>query len=109
MNVLALAVALGVSGLFGILAWKAHTAMRSLRENLSVEAFFDPGISSEDANAIVNNSIKSLPSIKSFDLITREQALTDYEKSSGENVESVLGMNPLPASVQLRLTEPTAA
>jgi cell division transport system permease protein len=108
MNVLALAVALGLSGLFGILAWNAHSAMQSLRANLAIEAFFDPSIPSEAASRLVEDSIKHLPLVQSVAFTSREQALSDYTKMSGEDVQSVLGMNPLPASVRIRLINPTA-
>ncbi len=108
MSVLTFGVALGVSGLFALLSWKAHEAISSLRANLAVEAFFDPGISSEDASAIAEQKIDSLAGIARVTFISKEQALTDYSKMSGENVESVLGMNPLPASVKLTLAHPTS-
>jgi cell division transport system permease protein len=108
MSVLALSVALGISGLFAILAWKAHAAMTALRANLAVEAFFDPGIPSSDASAMVEQKIDPLAGIARVTFISKEQALSDYSKASGENVERVLGMNPLPASVKLYLANPTA-
>jgi len=109
MSILALGVALGTSGLFAMLAWKAHTAMTSLRANLAIEAFFDPGIASEDASSVADRSVKPIAGITRYEFISKEQALRDYEKMSGEDVESVLGMNPLPASVRVYLADPTAS
>ena len=109
MSVLTVAVALGVAGLFLLLSWKAHSEMRTLRANLSVQAFFDPALSSEEASAISERDVKSLAGLASLKFISKEQALEDYAKSSGENVESILGVNPLPASVSVYLQEPSAA
>jgi len=109
MSVLTLGVALGVSGLFALLAWNAHSAMMELRGNLAIEAFFDPSLSTSDASAIAEQKIEPISGIARVTFISKEQALTDYSKMSGENVESVLGMNPLPASVKLYLADPTAA
>ena len=108
MQALTLGVALGVSGLFVLLAWKAHEAMSSLRTNLAIEAFFDPDVASQDASVIVDQSVKPLPGVSRIEFISKEQALKDYAKISGENPEQVLGVNPLPASVKIYLTEPTA-
>lgn len=108
MSVLTLGVALGVSGFFTLLAWKAHTAMSAMRANLAIEAFFDPSVPSSDAAAIVKEKIDSLTGITRVTFISKEQALMDYSNVSGENVESVLGMNPLPASAKLYLADPTA-
>ena len=108
MACITFAVALGVSGLFAMLAWKAHSAMAELRANLTIEAFFDPGLSSEEAEAITHEKIDSLPGLARTEFISKEQALVDYTKSSGEDVETVLGMNPLPASVTVYLRSPDA-
>jgi cell division protein FtsX len=108
LQALTLGVALGVSGLFVLLAWKAHDAMTALRANLAVEAFFDPALSSQDASAIADESIKSLPVVSRTIFISKEQALADYARMSGEDIEQVLGMNPLPASVKIFLADPSA-
>jgi cell division transport system permease protein len=108
MQALTLGVALGVSGLFVLLAWKAHDAMSSLRANLAIEAFFDPDVSSQNASTISDDNIKSIPGIARLVFISKEQALEDYAKMSGENPELVLGMNPLPGSVKIYLADPTA-
>ena len=108
MQALTLGVALGVSALFVLLAAKAHDAMSSLRANLAIEAFFDPDVSSTNASVIVDQNIRSIPGIARTIFISKEQALQDYAKMSGEDPEQVLGMNPLPASVKIYLIDPTA-
>ncbi len=108
IQALALGVALGVSGLFVLLAWKAHEAMADLRANLAIEAFFDPDVASQDASTIVDENIRSLSGVTRIVFISKEQALEDYAKMSGEDVGQVLGMNPLPASVKVYLSNPTS-
>jgi len=109
MGVIALGVALGTSGLFSILALKAHSAMTSLRANLAMEAFFDPSIPSDDAANVADRSVKAITGITRYEFISKEQALRDYAKMSGEDVESVLGTNPLPASAKVYLSDPAAS
>ncbi len=108
LQALTLGVALGVSGLLVLLAWKAEGAMTALRANLAIEAFFDPALSSQDASTIADESIKSLPAISRTIFISKEQALEDYARMSGEDIEQVLGMNPLPASIKIYLADPSA-
>ncbi len=108
MAVITLGVALGVSGLIARLAWNAHTAMAELRANLTIEAFFDPSIPSDEARSVTEAKIEALSGISHTLFISKEQALEDYTHASGENVESVLGMNPLPASVKVYLSDPSA-
>ncbi|MEP7234469.1 MAG: permease-like cell division protein FtsX, partial [Ignavibacteriota bacterium] len=63
--------------------------------------FFDPQVSSADAAQTINEKIRAIPGITSLKSISKEGALTEYTKSSGEDVERILGYNPLPASVRL--------
>ena len=109
MSVLTFAIALGVAGLFLLLAWKAHSEMKRLAANLSIEAYFDPALSSDAAALVAERDVKRLEGVNSAVFVSKEQALEDYAKSSGENVENVLGMNPLPASVTVSLREPSVA
>jgi cell division transport system permease protein len=109
MSVLTFAIALGVAGLFLLLAWQAHSSMQRLRASLSIEAFFDPAIASGNAAGIAERAVKPLDGVGAITFISKEQALSDYATSSGEDVSSVLGMNPLPASVSIRLRDPSVA
>jgi cell division transport system permease protein len=109
MSVLTLAVALGVSGLIGLIAWKAHQSLHELQHNLAIEAFFDPSIPSDEATSRANSEVPKISGISSFTVISKEEALETYRRSSGENVESVLGLNPLPASIKVYLIDPSSA
>ncbi|GEM_PF-2263976 len=107
MSVASFAIAMCIIGFFAGMAWNAHTAMTSLRENLAVQAFFDPALSSSDAASIAEEHLKKIEGISRYSLISKEQALEDYRTMSGEDVEQVLGLNPLPASVKIYLSDPT--
>lgn len=109
MSAITLAVSLAVTALFAGAAMKAHTVLREARESLPVEAFFEPSVSDDDARAIVNQDLRSLTSVRSISFTTHEQALQDYKHASGEDIERILGSNPLPASATVRLSDPTAA
>jgi cell division transport system permease protein len=105
MSCVTLAVALAVTALFSGAAWKARTALRTARETLPIEAFFAANVSNEDASAVVDQQIKPLPSIRSVTFTSREEALSDYTRNSGEDVERILGLNPLPASATVRIAD----
>ncbi|HWF43706.1 MAG TPA: permease-like cell division protein FtsX, partial [Candidatus Kapabacteria bacterium] len=109
MSVFTFAIALGVAGLFLLLAWQAHSSMQRLRSSLSIEAFFDPATASENASGIAEREIKPLDGVATMTFVSKEQALIDYATSSGEDISSVLGMNPLPASVSIHLRDPSVA
>lgn len=108
MTAFVLAIALGVIGIFGILIIRAHDGLTEFRSNLIIEAFFNSETSSEQALEIADHSIKTLPGVTSYTFISREDALADYEKHTGENVSEALGFNPLPAGVRITMSDLTS-
>jgi cell division transport system permease protein len=109
MSAVTLAVALTVTSLFVGAAVKAHDSLREARESLPIEAFFAPNVSDDDARAIIEQDFKGFTNIRSAAFTTRAQALEDFKHASGEDIEHILGANPLPASVTIRLIDPSAA
>jgi len=107
-SALALGLALGLVTLLLLLTLKADTALVEAQRNITMEVFFVPELSTEEAHDIAQSSIGDLPEVASHTFISKEQALIDYKKASGEDVDAILGMNPLPASVVLSLKNPTA-
>jgi cell division transport system permease protein len=108
MSVLALGIAVGLGAFLASTAVQAHARLSDARAALKLQAFFDPAVTSEQATTIAQAQVRSLPAVAHVEVISKEQALQDFAKSTGENVESNLGMNPLPASVTVYLKEPTA-
>src|ERR1051325_6294209 len=107
MSAVTLAVALTVTSLFVSAAIKAHLALRDARESLPIEAFFAPNVSDDDARAIIEREFKGFTNIRSARFTTHAQALEDFKNASGEDIERILGTNPLPSSVTVRLIDPT--
>jgi cell division transport system permease protein len=101
MTAIVIAVSLAICGMFAMLTKRANDSLEEFRANLVMEAFFDPSVPSIDAERITNDKIKSMGGIASLKIISKEDALTEYVKSSGEEVERILGYNPLPASVRM--------
>lgn len=109
MSVLALAVAVGLGGFLASSAYQASLRMNEVRQNMKIEAFFDPAIPSSEADQVTARSIRTLPQVSRVEFTSKEQALTEFARSSGENVQEILGMNPLPASARVYLSEPSSA
>ncbi len=101
MTAIVIAVSLAICGMFAMLTKRANDSLEEFREKLVIEAFFDPTVSSEDAAKVTNDNIKSISGISSLRSVSKEEALAEYMKSSGEDVERILGYNPLPASVRM--------
>src|SRR5437016_5702228 len=109
MTAIVIAVTLALTGILAMLAAKANDTLEDFRANLVTEAFFDPSLSSENAQNITNEKIKMIDAISSAVFISKEDALADYEKNSHEDVENILGYNPLPASVRMTFANLTSA
>jgi len=101
MTAIVIAVSLALCGILAMLAERANDSVEEFRAKLMIEAFFDPSVSSEEAQAKVDEKVKPISSITSLSFISKEDALSDYEKNSGEDVTGILGYNPLPASARI--------
>jgi cell division transport system permease protein len=109
MTAIVIAVCLGLAGILAMLTNRANDSLEEFRASLIIEAFFEPSVPSEDAQLTVERSISHQPAITSLVFISKEHALADYEKNSGEDVQGILGYNPLPASVRLTFSKLTSA
>ena len=101
LTAIVIAVSLAICGMFAMLTKRANDSLEEFRAKLVVEAFYTPSVSSEEAEQTTNDKIKMIAGITSIKFISKEEALTEYVKSSGEDVEKILGYNPLPASVRM--------
>lgn len=108
MTAIVIAVSLAICGIFAMLTKRANDSLEEFRSKLIIEAFFDPSVSSEDAAAIATQKIKPLSGISSFEAVSKEDALSEYVRSSGEDVENILGYNPLPASIRMTFNDLTS-
>ena len=103
MTAIVIAVSLAICGMFAMLTKRANDSLEEFRAKLVIEAFFDPSISTEDARESGNEFIRHrFSDITSYEGVSKEEAIAEYVKNSGEDVERMLGYNPLPASVRLR-------
>ena len=108
MAAIVVSVSLAICGIFVMLTKRANDSLEEFRAKLVIEAFFDPSISSEQAVQTTENKIRPLPGITSLNSVSKEEALLEYVKSSSEDVERILGYNPLPASVRLQFGQLTS-
>lgn len=108
MSALTIAMAIGLGGILAFLSGRAHSALTELGAHLQIEAFFVPEVSSLEAVSIMNNEFVKNHDLRSATIVTKEQAIEEYKKATGEDAEAVLGYNPLPASVRVELLEPTS-
>jgi cell division transport system permease protein len=102
-----IAVALATSGIFAILILRAQESLDEYRAQVPIEAYFDPSISSQEAEQASDEKIKTSAEISSYLFVSKEQALKEYIERSDEDAERILGYNPFPAGVRLKLKDMT--
>jgi len=71
-------------------------ATRRLQSQYRIDVFFDTLLSNQDAFRRHQN-IKEIEGVSSIEFINKERAAEIFKKEFGEDVITVLGINPLPA------------
>ncbi len=108
MTAIVIAVSLAICGIFAMLTKRANDSLEEFRAKLIIETFFNPSVTSDEALQVTNDIIKPIVGITSLKTISKEEALEEYVKTSGEDVEKILGYNPLPASVRMTFDNVTS-
>jgi cell division transport system permease protein len=82
----------------------------SVREDVSVEAFFPEDASQDEINK-VRSAVEGYPEVSSVNYVSEEEALATFKETFAEKPEIYKGIDPgvLPASLQLQLKDPAAA
>lgn len=89
-------------GLLALSLFLSRDMSNYVRENLNLSIVLKDDITRNDLNKISKKLEKSTFT-KSFEYISKEQALEEHIASLGENPEEFLGFNPLLASYEVKL------
>ncbi|MEI8135120.1 MAG: permease-like cell division protein FtsX [bacterium] len=108
LTAVVIAVSLAICAIFVLIAQQLNSDLEDFRSKMIVEVFIDPALNTTDALQLIDNHIKPTQDITSLKTISKEDALAEYTKTSGEDVERLLGYNPLPASARLTIHELTS-
>ena len=106
LSVTAIAFSLFTLGLFGLVAVNLRQALRGLEERVEIVAYILRGTPSETI-AIASQDISAFPEVQDVNYVSEEVAL---QRARSELVEfrdayRDLQVNPLPASLEVRLKE----
>jgi cell division transport system permease protein len=82
----------------------------SVREDVSVEAFFPPDASDDEIAGVIDD-VENWPEISSVNYVSKEEALQTFKETFEDKPELYQGIDPdvLPASLQIQLEDPAAA
>jgi cell division transport system permease protein len=97
-------LALFVVGLFGLAAHNLRLALETIEERVEIVAYLRDGALAEEI-ALADREISSLPEVLAVEFVTKDEALLDAQRELPEfgRVFLDLDVNPLPASLEIRL------
>lgn len=106
VSVVAVSLSLFVGGLFGLAAFNIRLVIEEAQERVEVVAFFQDG-ATVDQIRIVEEEISSLPEVLAVRYVSRTEALATAVRELPEfrEIFSTTEINPLPASLEIRLAE----
>lgn len=82
----------------------------SVREDVSVEAYFPPDASQEEIDGIISD-IEGWPEVSGVNYVSEEEALATFKETFADRPELSENLDPgvLPASIQIQLEDPSEA
>lgn len=106
-SIITIFLSLLIIGIFCICGVIINNVVTSVENQVSITAYVADDASEQDINA-VEQYIQELPGVESVDFTTKDQALENFTNSMTSNPDIVAqldGENPLPASIDVNLSE----
>ncbi len=105
-SIITIFLSLLIIGIFCIAGAVVNNVVASVENQVSITAYVKDD-ASEDAIAKVENQIRNYSGVESVSFTTKDQALENFRKSTSnpEIVDQLDGQNPLPASIDVQLSD----
>lgn len=91
-----------LTGAICLLGLTADNTAREVKEQQQVSLIMADDISNEQADSIMN-VLKTRPYVHSISMITKEQALADWNATTGDHVEEIAGYNFFTPEISMSL------
>jgi cell division transport system permease protein len=101
--VLTVFISMAILGLVLVINQNLNSGATSLKNRVEIEVFISDNAPQAQVNAL-EAKIKGLPQLKSYQYISKEQALQEFRKRLGSDADQILANlvgNPLPASYRI--------
>ena len=95
--IFSLFIALYIVGIIAIAGNNTHKVLHYLRSKYKIEVFFSQNVSNEKAVGFIHK-IKKIEGVRTATIIEKEDAVRIFKDQFGEDIEELLGYNPLPVS-----------
>ena len=105
-SIITIFLSLFIIGVFLVGASVVDNIVKSVESEVSITAYISDNASQADIDAL-QEYVKGIQGVSSVSFTTKEQALEDFRNmSSNAGIVDELGGNPLPASVNIELSDP---
>ena len=100
------AITLFIVGVFSIIVIDIQSVLKSIENQVEIAVYLKDNISS-DLKLYLEDEIKSWPEVETVSYVSKEQALERFKvQNEGSDILKEIQGNPLPASFEIRLTDP---
>lgn len=106
-SIVTIFLSLLIIGVFLVCGAVVNNIVSSIEDKVSITVYVADDSSQQDIESLMGD-IKGMPGVQSVDFTTKEQALENFRNSMTSNpdiVDQLDGMNPLPASILVQLSE----
>lgn len=105
-SIVTIFLSLLIIGIFLVGGSMVNNVVKSVEQEVNITVWIADDASEADIAAL-ENTIRSMNSVASVSFTNKEQALENFKASSNSDIaESLDGQNPLPASIDVELSDP---
>ena len=105
-SIVTIFLSLLIIGIFLVGGSVVNNVVKSVEQEVNITVWIADSASSSDVQSL-QSDIKSMSSVANVSYTDKEQALENFKSSSSSDIaESLDGQNPLPASIDVELSDP---
>lgn len=101
-TIVSITLVLLIVGIIGIVGIAASNAGEHVRRQIELSVIMQDSVTNDEARQLAAE-LQKRPYAAQTKLISKEQALKDWQRQTGENLEEVFGVNPLSPEVSISL------
>lgn len=102
ISIFTISLSLVLLGIFATLSLNASRVLSEIRSRVEVEFFLSQSLKEKDAKMLATSLQSEVP-VQTSTYISRDSAAQIFRSEFGEDVVAILGTNPLPASIKIKL------
>ena len=102
ISIFTISISLVLLGIFATLSLNASRVLSEIRSRVEVEFFLSQSLKEKEAKTLAT-SLRSEPPVQTAVYISPDSAAQIFKSEFGEDVVAILGTNPLPASIKVKL------